>query len=192
MKGRNKSFHPYASLTKAQALKIITSVANIDPKSVEGSFDDKAITRGELIKLMHDAYTLQQSQPSDLKLVSKKFEEARALWNSKKLTNYVVTQQASCFCMSDYIRPMKFSVSSTGANTGTLIYADTSSAVTIQGIKLYTVEDMFAMIQEAIDEKSERITVSYDKTYGYPISVGIDRSAMIADEEMYYTFTIKS
>lgn len=140
---------------------------------------------------MHDAYTLQQSQPSDLKLVSKKLEEARKLWNSKKLTNYVVTQQASCFCMSDYIRPMRFSVSSTGANTGTLLYSDDNTKVALESIKLYTVDDMFALIQEAIKSKAERITVSYDTTYGYPKSVSIDRSSMMADEEINYTFSIK-
>lgn len=35
------------------------------------------------------------------------------------------------------------------------------------------------------------ITVEYDETLGYPISIGIDYDEMMADEEAYYSFEVK-
>jgi hypothetical protein len=86
---------------------------------------------------------------------------------------------------------MSYQIINNTIDSTTLIYADSGSKITMEWIELQTVEDMFTMIQEAIDSKAESITVSYDSTLWYPTSLSIDRSRMIADEEMYYSFSIK-
>ena len=53
-----------------------------------------------------------------------------------------------------------------------------------------TVEEMFALIQNAIDEKADAITVTYDATLGYPKELWVDYSKMMADEEMSYTYSV--
>ena len=50
-----------------------------------------------------------------------------------------------------------------------------------------TMDDWFAVLKRAIDRKAERIVVTYNKTFGYPQSVFIDMSRMIADEEQGWT-----
>jgi hypothetical protein len=56
---------------------------------------------------------------------------------------------------------------------------------------LNTVESAFTIIQEAIINKAESIIVQYDSSLGYPTSISIDMSKMIADEERYITFSLK-
>ena len=46
-----------------------------------------------------------------------------------------------------------------------------------------TIDDYFALIQRGIDEEFETLIVTYDPTYGFPESISIDESFMIADEE---------
>ena len=43
------------------------------------------------------------------------------------------------------------------------------------------------MIQDAIDRKAARLTVSYDPEIGYTTSVSIDYALNIADEEFSFT-----
>lgn len=71
------------------------------------------------------------------------------------------------------------------------MYTDDMSKVSIE-TNLHTVDQAFAMIQQAIDDKVASLTVEYDIATGYPTSISIDRDIMIADEEMYYTFEIVS
>ena len=50
-----------------------------------------------------------------------------------------------------------------------------------------TMEDWLDHLKSYIDRKAERIDVTYDKTFGFPSSVFIDVSFMIADEEQGWT-----
>jgi hypothetical protein len=49
--------------------------------------------------------------------------------------------------------------------------------------------DWFDVLKRAIDQKAERIVVTYDKVFGFPSSVFIDISTMIADEEQGWTIS---
>ena len=211
MNGRNGSFHPYAGLTRGQALMVLMKI--VDGNQPSGTpyympyayranelwlwdiwsieWLDKLITRSELITWMKDLYTKQQDANHMYTTAQKNLDAAKAVWNIQKMSNYTVTRTISCFCGPDYTLPMSYQVINNSIDATTLIYADGGSKVTMEWIELQRVEDMFAMIQEAIDSKAESITVSYDTTLWYPTSLSIDRSKMIADEEMYYTFSIK-
>jgi hypothetical protein len=45
------------------------------------------------------------------------------------------------------------------------------------------VEGLFALVQRAIDENAETLTVEYDPVLGYPKAIGIDYRKQIADDE---------
>jgi hypothetical protein len=57
--------------------------------------------------------------------------------------------------------------------------------------ELMTIEWAFELIQDAINTYASSITVVYDETLGYPMSIVIDYDVMMADEEAYYTFQIQ-
>ena len=50
-----------------------------------------------------------------------------------------------------------------------------------------SVEDMFSILQQAIDTRANTITVNYNDELGYPESIYIDYDERIADEELTLT-----
>lgn len=98
----------------------------------------------------------------------------------------------SCFCMTDYTRPITYKVVDGVVQTGSLTYSDDNTTVSSDiTMNFYTVEGAFDLIDSAIEEHVTSLMVSYDELTGYPKSVSIDYNEMIADEEKYYTFTVK-
>ncbi len=49
--------------------------------------------------------------------------------------------------------------------------------------RFLTIEELFALIQEAITQGVSSIEVTYDETYGYPAELFIDHDERMADEE---------
>lgn len=111
---------------------------------------------------------------------------AETKWRQNKPRSYSYTLQRSCFCMPEFLKPIQIE-----------ILGNTVTRATVEGVPLplerranaLTVEGLFEIIREAIDDKAHRIDVQYDAEYGFPRSISIDRNAMMADEEVYYTAT---
>jgi hypothetical protein len=66
-------------------------------------------------------------------------------------------------------------------------YEDTGADVPAEFAPAYpTVDGLFAVIEEAIAEQAAAVDVLYDAARGFPVSIQIDGSPMIADDEMFY------
>lgn len=109
---------------------------------------------------------------------------AETQWRQHKPEHYRYTLQRSCFCTPEFRKPIIIEVS-----------GNSVTQATVNGIALplerradaLTVENLFDIIRKAIDSKAARISVQYDQKNGRPLSISIDQSTQIADEEMYYT-----
>jgi hypothetical protein len=107
----------------------------------------------------------------------------RELWDSSGLSDYQVQYRRVCFCPTDITSPVIVSVKDGAIDS--LTYAETGEPVGEAFHDLFPdVSGMFDIIQDAIDQEAESIRVSYDPNLGHPVSVGIDYSYMIADEEL--------
>ena len=53
---------------------------------------------------------------------------------------------------------------------------------------LYSVEDSFRLIQQAINDDAYTLEVSFDSQYGYPTAINIDGDLNIADDELNLSF----
>ncbi len=84
---------------------------------------------------------------------------------------------------------MQYTVKNGAVDMTTIVYNDTKEKVTIK-VTPMTVDEAFAIIQKAITDKVDKLTVSYDKKMGYPKKVFIDQSIQMADEERSYTFSV--
>lgn len=98
------------------------------------------------------------------------------------------TTQQSCFCPSEFTRPMNITESNGEITSAT--YADTNEPVP-DNIRqsLSTVDQRFEQLQSAYENGADTVNVQYDPQFGFPTSVFIDQSQMIADEEISYTIT---
>lgn len=102
-------------------------------------------------------------------------DAARAAWEARDLDDYDFRVARSCFCPPRYTRPRDVKVRDSRPVSGA------------RKIRRYaTVERIFGLIQDAIDENAERIDTSYGPG-GFPRDVYIDYSFMIADEELGIT-----
>lgn len=119
---------------------------------------------------------------------------AMALWMEESHNSYTAVIQASCFCTEEYRRPVLYQVVEGMVQLNTAMYADENEEEDEVNLEmspeLLSVEEMFSLIQEAIDANADAVTVTYHPDMGYPMSVWIDTSFMMADEEQSYMYEI--
>jgi hypothetical protein len=109
-------------------------------------------------------------------------KENRRKWEQLGFDQYQFRFQRTCFCVPEYTRPAILRVRDGRIEAAE--YADTGEAVDVEHFGRYeTIEGLFALIREVIDQEADRIDVAYDEMFGYPTSLYIDRYAHMADEE---------
>ena len=101
---------------------------------------------------------------------------ARARWKAKGPRSYTMRVRRSCFCAPPYTSPHTVVV-----RGGRIVRAHEAVR------DVATVPRLFRVVQRAINSKAVRLSVRYDSTRGFPRSIAIDQSFMIADEEQAFT-----
>ena len=115
-------------------------------------------------------------------------QAAQQRWQAQQIVSYSYGLAVSCFCPEDIRQPVVVTVNN-GATTS-IVKAEGGDPATAEFFAEYnTVEKLFALIQKAIDEKADGITVTYDPTLGYPTDIKVDTSFQAADEEIYLTMS---
>ncbi len=120
--------------------------------------------------------------------VPSEFTRNEKLWNSSRLTDYKFTLQRNCFCPEDRRGPVTIEV----RNNIPISVVYTESGVTVNTdffTDVDTIDELFGILKNAYNNKAAQVDVSYDITNGYPISIYIDVSQQIADEEQGYTIS---
>ena len=107
-------------------------------------------------------------------------QAAHQLWRAQGLHTYAFTVQRSCFCGN--VHPLYVLVLSDTV-AGVL---DLETAAPVDRQLGETVEDLFTFIQNAIDQRAQRIDANYDAAKGFPTEIDFDGSATIADDEISY------
>jgi hypothetical protein len=108
--------------------------------------------------------------------------EARARWAAAGLQDYEYTFSLQCFCVPDYVQPVRIVVREGQVVSRT--YASGGQAPDQPFAQYDTVEKLFARIEQAFLSGAARIHAEYDPVLGYPRNFYIDQSEMIADEEI--------
>lgn len=198
-KGTNEgTFLPHQAITKEQMSILLKRLEVFIPKVGKHSYiaDETTATpytRLEFVQTLQQlAQVLERAATQDFTKQSADLKAAQELWISKNITNYKMIQQRSCFCMEDYTRPMIYDVTNNKTQKDTATYndKDKEKIPSSMEVQLNNVTDAFKIIEAAIADNVDSLTVEYDKTYGYPTKISIDYNFMIADEEQYLSFTM--
>ena len=102
---------------------------------------------------------------------------ARARWKAGGINSYRFRVQRSCFCNP---KQGQATITVRGGRPGAI-----ENALDV----VATVPRVFRVVADAIENKSTRLTVTYDAKRGFVRHVYIDRVAQIADEEVGYDVT---
>ena len=106
--------------------------------------------------------------------------QARGRWSSLGISDYSYAFRRSCFCAPPFTSPVRITVRD--GRVAEVVLAETGQAASPEGYP--TVDDLFGILQEAVDSSAYDIRATYDPARGYPTSFYIDRSPAIADEEL--------
>jgi hypothetical protein len=117
-----------------------------------------------------------------LALTQGELDASRNVWNANGSDDYDYFMQRDCFCFEDYIRPGLVEVRAGAISAVT--DADTLQPLDPQFF--LTVDELFDVLQSAIDAPAFEIQAQFDNTLGYPTSIFIDEVENIADEEVAY------
>jgi hypothetical protein len=119
-------------------------------------------------------------------------ERNEKLWQSQNLTNYDFTLERQCFCPDDWRGPVNIMVRNSKVTSVT--YVSNGQTATAEKFgDVDTIEKLFGVIRDAyegnnsFEQKAETVNVTYHPDKGYPLTILIDVSTMIADEEQGYT-----
>lgn len=107
----------------------------------------------------------------------------RELWAAQGITDYQMEFRWNCFCAPDYVAPVIISITR-GDTIKSVVLAENKLPVDRQFSANYpSTNELFDLIQGAIDRPAFHISVKYHAEMGYPLSAAIDYDQRIMDEE---------
>jgi hypothetical protein len=107
-------------------------------------------------------------------------------WADQKVSHYRYTLRVLAFAPVERTAPVDIEVRDGIAVSA--LYQESGQGATNEIIRnADTVEKLFDIIQNAIDDKVDEVTVEYDTAYGYPKGIRIDPLKTAIDEEIGYT-----
>jgi hypothetical protein len=101
-------------------------------------------------------------------------DAARQRWQVLHISDYHFTVERLCFCVPAFRGPATM-----------VVRDDVPLAVPPAFEDVATVPRLHAIVQKAIDDRVARLNVAYDAR-GIPLSIAIDRSSTVADDEITY------
>ena len=118
--------------------------------------------------------------------VRDELRENRAKWQSQGARDYSYRLQIGCFCPQEITQPVIVEVRDGVATS--IVYAEGGASATSEIFQSYdTIDELFATVQGAINDKVDEVTVTYDAGLGYPIRIYIDPRKTAIDEERALT-----
>lgn len=105
------------------------------------------------------------------------FLSARARWTSQRISSYEYSYRRLCFCVNT--EPVRITVRA--GVVSVVASATTGAPLSLAGYP--TVDDLFAQLQQALDQDAHEIQATYDPVLGYPLTFYIDLNARSIDEE---------
>ena len=114
-------------------------------------------------------------------------------WERSGITDYDYTGAWSCFCPQEYLADVAVTVRG-GVVTSVEFAGEEFTVAPPLPERFVPVEELFALLQDAVRRNAARIEVSYDERYGYPLELFIDYDERMADEETRFVmrgFTLR-
>ena len=112
--------------------------------------------------------------------------KAREKWEKSGSENYTFHFRWQCFCIQEYVSLVALNVEGGKVVSGS--YVEGGRGLESERLADYMpIDQLFDLIQEAIDRDAHSIRAEYDPELGFPVDVYIDYDEMMADEEKGFT-----
>lgn len=109
--------------------------------------------------------------------------EARTRWRERGPMSYRITIRRECECHDEAIGPVVVSVRN-GVAEWTLYQTDTTFVDPALSDRVPSVEGLFRMIDEAVQQRAQVLDVRYDRDLGYPLMIFINDNPAMPDGDV--------
>ena len=119
---------------------------------------------------------------------SSDFDRARNQWQDADISHYSYNLTLSCFCAFNENMPLVIEV-----QDGEVVSMEYQNGNEIEDVNLElfqkydTIDNIFAELEKVLGGGADKVTVSYDDTYGFPEQIDIDFVEEAIDDELYIT-----
>jgi hypothetical protein len=126
--------------------------------------------------------------------VPRELTDNEKLWKNQELENYDFTLERQCFCPEDWRGPVTIEVRN-GTAVSVTYLSDGTNVTEGKFDEVDTIDKLFTLLSNAFsgkgdfDQQADSVEVTYDEQMGYPVTLYIDVSQLMADEEQGYTVT---
>jgi hypothetical protein len=110
-------------------------------------------------------------------------DAAELRWANAGYVSYEYKLRRLCFCAPEHTHTLRVRVES--GQVTSVFDLDTNLPATSTSLG-FTVPQLFAIIQDALDRRAFRLAVEYEETLGYPSAIGVDYDDGTADDEITY------
>jgi hypothetical protein len=122
-------------------------------------------------------------------------QQARTKWDSRNVASYSYVLELQCFCApASELKPVLVTVNN-GAVASLQYWDETPSKRTPAPASIFgaydTVEDLFALVDDAIDRDADVLRVGYNPEYGFPEAVSVDYEAGGSEQLLFYVTQFK-
>jgi hypothetical protein len=105
-------------------------------------------------------------------------------WEAAQLADYRFDFQQQCFCVLEQVQPVTIEVRA--GRIARVISRETGEDMTeVEGLRWYTVPDLFRVIADAQQEGITPLSIRYDPELGHPVH--IEAGSLAADAGVIYT-----
>lgn len=110
----------------------------------------------------------------------------RRKWSARGISSYRYTVRHVCFCAHPVTRATTVTVHDGVVRSA--VYADDGTTVDAETLRSVAgVDQLFRIVQDALDHDADEVAVTYDPVYGYPRTIRIDYRKTAMDDEQAYT-----
>ena len=123
--------------------------------------------------------------PSQVRGQRAELTVAKRRWTAQGPPSYRYRFQYLCFCPASLVTAVEIQVRE-GRVVAVLDPATGRPAAPAPGRPTPTVEDLFAVVESALDRPVDWLDVQYDLVLGYPAVIRVDPNTRTVDEEQSY------
>jgi hypothetical protein len=139
------------------------------------------ISTALLLGLAASAAVIGCSSTTPSEVQQARLTAAIARWASNGRPDYELQLAWSCGeCLPEWSHLLRITVQD---GQVTEAFDVTANQTIAPNERTLTVVQLFAYIQQALDDRVYLLSTEYDQTLGYPISVSVDRDANAVDDE---------
>ncbi len=112
-----------------------------------------------------------------------RFDRNLQKWMASGISSYEFTYQKLCFCLIDETQEVRILVRD-GQIVSVSRVSDGMPVDSVPFDAFSTVDDLFDLVQRAIEQNAAKLEVEYDPLLGFPTLVDIDFAIIVADDEI--------